>query len=155
MNIKKTYLETLLGLIVIIIAVFGISHIYKLRSTSKLDSSIKLNTYKAKFSNVEGINIGANIKIGGVNIGEVKDIVIDTTTYQIIVTIRVDEKYPIPSDSILAVSSSGLLGNKYIEIKPGSNDDFLKDEDFFESTLSSISLEDMLSKLAFNLGGNK
>lgn len=155
MNIKKTYIETFLGFLVVIIIAFCILQIYHLRSGPKIGDGFKANKYKARFHNIEGIATGAAIKIGGVSVGEVKEITVDKSTYQVIVTVNIDNTYNIPSDSILAVSSSGLLGGKYIEIKPGSGDDNLKDGDFFESTQSAVSLEDMLAKLAFSMGGNK
>ena len=55
------------------------------------------------------------------------------------------------SDSRAIVSTSGLLGGKYIRINPGAADDNLQENGKIKFTQSSINIEDLIGKLMYSL----
>jgi phospholipid/cholesterol/gamma-HCH transport system substrate-binding protein len=82
--------------------------------------------FTAAFEDVEGLNEGAPVLMGGVNIGHV-DVVqypADEQRSEVIVQISVvrDEARRIRSDSRASVAPKGLLGDKLIQISKGSPD---------------------------------
>ncbi len=59
----------------------------------------------------------------------------------------------LPKDSSAAVASSGLMGEKFIQITPGGEDNMLADGGKISFTQSSVNLEEMIGKFMFSGGG--
>ena len=69
---KSNTLESLIGALVIIVAIIFTSMAYKVSGNKqKMASGYVL---LAEFNNIDGINIGSDIKISGVKVGSVIDI---------------------------------------------------------------------------------
>ncbi|MCX8641452.1 MULTISPECIES: outer membrane lipid asymmetry maintenance protein MlaD [unclassified Gilliamella] len=83
------------------------------------------NTYRvyAVFDNIGGLKVRSPIKIGGVVIGRVSNITLqssDNDVYKPYVTMDIDTQYnKIPSSSSLSIKTSGLLGEQFIDINFG------------------------------------
>lgn len=149
-DIKRHSFETIIGTVVLFIAFSFVIKIYKSGNVKSVSNKgIVLN---AKFTNVDGIEVGTDVKIGGVKIGSVLDKKIDKKTFRAILSLAINEDMKIPTDSNAIISSSGLLGGKYVEIKPGIDDEFLKHEETIIYTQSSMNLEELIGKFA--LGNN-
>ena len=103
----------------------------------------------AKFNNVDGIEVGSDIKISGVKVGVVTEKSLDYETYRAILKFSIDKAVKIPLDSNAAVVSSGLLGGKYIDIRPGSEENYIQENGKISYTQSSINLEELIGKFAF------
>lgn len=144
MENKKSF-EAIIGALILLLCGLFFSHIVK------SNEWVKHEKYKdilyAKFNNIEGIKVGTEVKIAGVRVGFVENTQLDTNTFQVKVKLNVMENLNIPDDSILAVTSSGLLGGKFLNIKPGAGDTFLTNGSSFSSTQSSMNLEDLIGKL--------
>jgi len=103
----------------------------------------------AKFNDISGLNEHAPIKIAGVKIGVVEQIELMPKTYQAKVSMVIDHNFGgLPVDSSVSVATEGLLGMKYLDITPGFDDNKLKSGDEITQTVSSISLEKLIGKLA-------
>jgi phospholipid/cholesterol/gamma-HCH transport system substrate-binding protein len=105
----------------------------------------------AEFDRVDGLNTGADVKIGGVKIGSVSDLRIDPRSFQAVVTLRVRADLGLPTDSSAEVSSEGLLGGKYISIVPGGAERLLRDGGRITETQGSVSLESLLGRFIFSV----
>jgi phospholipid/cholesterol/gamma-HCH transport system substrate-binding protein len=105
----------------------------------------------AEFDRVDGLNQGADVKIGGVKIGSVSDLRIDPRTFQAVVTLRIRADLGLPSDSSAEISSEGLLGGKYVSIVPGGADRLLRDGGRITETQGSVSLESLLGRFIFSV----
>jgi phospholipid/cholesterol/gamma-HCH transport system substrate-binding protein len=103
----------------------------------------------AKFTAVNGLRPGSNVEISGVAVGKVADITLDQTLYQAVVTMQVQNAVGIPSDSVAAIKTSGLIGDKYVSIIPGADDSMLKDNDVLLDTQAALDIEEMISKYVF------
>jgi phospholipid/cholesterol/gamma-HCH transport system substrate-binding protein len=143
----KHGLETVLGFIVLIICIVFLKHSLKFSSFYNGQNE-KTKSLCAVFNNVEGIKIGSDVKIGGTRVGTVSNISLNKNTFQVKINILVDDNIQISTDAILAVTSSGIFGNKYLTIKQGIEEDYLKDGACFFNTQSSTNLEDLISKFA-------
>ena len=73
----------------------------------------------AKFKNVEGINIGSDVRMSGIKIGSVTNQALDNNTFDAILTFAIDPTIKLPDDSTAKISSEGLLGGKFIALEPG------------------------------------
>jgi phospholipid/cholesterol/gamma-HCH transport system substrate-binding protein len=122
---------------------------YSSFNTTKVKTSSGYNLY-AKFQNVNGIASGSDVKISGVKVGTVINQVIDEKTFRATLKFSIDNKIKLPSDSSAKIVSDGLLGSKYLEINPGSQEDFLGSEDELIFTQSSVNFEELLAKFMFS-----
>jgi phospholipid/cholesterol/gamma-HCH transport system substrate-binding protein len=105
----------------------------------------------AEFDRIDGLNDGADVRIGGVKVGSVTNLRIDPRTFQAVVALRVRSDIQLPADSSAEVTSEGLLGGKYISIVPGGGDRMLGDGGRITETQGSVSLESLLGRFIFSV----
>ena len=106
-------------------------------------------TVSAKFQSVSGLKTGAVVELAGVQVGKVDSISLDQERMVAVVTMKIQKDLNISEDSMAAVKTSGLIGDKYIKISPGGSEEFLKSGDVITETESAIDLEDMIKKYVF------
>lgn len=114
-------------------------------------------TYRiyAAFDNIGGLKMRSPVKVGGVVIGRVANIELDTKTYTPRVALDIQEKYHQISDtSSLAIRTAGLLGEQYLALNVGFEDPdmgtaILKDGDTIQDTKSAIVLEDLVGQFLY------
>ncbi|MCB1154698.1 MCE family protein, partial [bacterium] len=103
-------------------------------------------TLSATFNTAAGVSEGTKVNLAGIKIGVVKDIELDGPRARIIFTIRSSVK--IPEDSQVSIQTFGFLGQRYLEIMPGSSNRTMDDGEHF------YNVEDAqdISQLTANLG---
>lgn len=113
---------------------------------------------KMRFDNIGGLKLRAPVKSAGVVVGRVADIDFDDKRYQAEVTLNIDSRYRFPKDSSAKILTSGLLGEQYIGIEPGGDDQMLKAGDTITMTQSAIVLENLIGQFLYSkaaeAGGN-
>ena len=67
--------------------------------------------------------------------------------YSVNLKLSLKKDIKIPDDSIISIRSDGLLGGKFLDIKPGVSDNYLNNNDVFSATQSAINLEDLIGKV--------
>jgi phospholipid/cholesterol/gamma-HCH transport system substrate-binding protein len=113
---------------------------------------------EARFDNIGGLKLRASVKAAGVVVGRVEGIRLDPTTYQAIVTLRIDEGYQFTADTIASILTSGLLGDVYIGLDAGGDTKMLADGGTIAKTQSGIVLEKLIGQFLFDkaaTGGGK
>ena len=141
---KTQFFESIVGFFVICIAGWFIfSVVSKSEKFSYVANSTK---YSASFNDVSGILVGSDVKLAGVTIGKVLKLKLDNDNYMVEMILGIDSKINIPNDSEIIITSEGLLGGKSVAISPGGSDTFLKPNEKFPFTQSSLSLNSLLQK---------
>ncbi|MES1224700.1 MAG: MlaD family protein, partial [Bacteroidota bacterium] len=79
----------------------------------------RYSSYSVFFNDVAGLSKKADVKIAGVKVGWVDTLILVDST-QVEAKIMVLKPYDLHSDSYAIVRQDGLLGNKYLEVVPGS-----------------------------------
>jgi phospholipid/cholesterol/gamma-HCH transport system substrate-binding protein len=123
---------------------------------SGLSASATNDSYKlyANFDNIAGLTVRAKVTMAGVTIGKVTAIDLDHDTFMGRVTMEVDKRVNnLPSDSTASILTAGLLGEKYVGISVGGDDQLLKDGGIIHDTQSSLVLEDLIGKFLLNSVG--
>lgn len=101
----------------------------------------------ALFENIGGLKKRAPVKLSGVVIGRVANISIDPVTYKARVLMDIDEGYDnLPFDTSAAILTSGLLGDQYIGVTPGAEEEYLQQGDQLEFTQSALVLEELIGQ---------
>ncbi|GGW45759.1 outer membrane lipid asymmetry maintenance protein MlaD [Gemmobacter lanyuensis] len=101
---------------------------------------------RASFQSAEGITVGTDVRLAGVKVGTVSKIDLNPQTFYADATLTLREQVQIPDDSAALVSSEGLLGGNYIELRPGGSPDNLPAGAEIEDTQGSVSLIGLLMK---------
>ena len=110
----------------------------------------------ANFDNIGDLKPRAPVTIGGVRIGQVGSINLDTTTFKAVVTMHINSNQrSIPQDSSASIFTEGLLGSNYISITPGYEQAVLKEGDKIAVTHPAIILENLIGQLLFSVGKKK
>ena len=143
---RVNLIEVFLGLIVVLASIGFLALLYiKVDFFSLKDESFSLT---AKFDNINGILAGSSVKMAGVDIGSVKKIDIDLTTFEAVITMDFKNKYQFPDDSEASIQSDGLLGGSYVSIIPGGSEVFLSNKQEIAFTQGSTSLINLMLKFA-------
>lgn len=104
----------------------------------------------AKFDNIGGLKPKAAVKSAGVVVGRVEDISFDDKSFQARVTLALENRYVFPKDSSLKILTSGLLGDQYLGIEAGADDQNLAAGDVISSTQSAVVLENLISQFLYS-----
>ncbi len=107
-------------------------------------------TVSARFDNIGGLKPRAPVKSAGVVVGRIASIQFDDTTYQATVTMTIEKAYQFPKDSSAKILTSGLLGEQYVGIEAGGDDQMLVDGSKITQTQSAIVLETLISQFLYN-----
>ena len=101
---------------------------------------------RASFRSIQGISVGADVKLAGVKIGTITTLVLNPDTFMADTKIAVDKAIQLPTDSAMVISQDGLLGGSYVEILPGGMPEVLAPGDEIEDTQGAVSLINLLLK---------
>lgn len=148
---KKSVIETVLGAIVIVVAVIFLTFSYSSASVGGGDG-YEVN---ARFSSIGGLNIGDKVVISGVTVGDVSDITLDKKTFLAIVTMDVESGVQLPDDTAAFISSESLLGGLYLQLEPGASEDMIEEGGYIEYTQAPQNLEQLLGQFIFSMQGDE
>lgn len=103
-----------------------------------------------RFDNIGGLKPRAPVKSAGVVVGRVASIRFDDKRYLADVMLNIDAQYQFPKDSSAKILTSGLLGEQYIGLEAGGDDQMLKGGDTITLTQSAIVLENLIGQFLYN-----
>ena len=103
-------------------------------------------TLYAYFNKTDGLNNGADVRLGGMKVGRVVEQTF-ADRYRIKVEIAMNKNYHLSADSSVQIETDGLMGAKHLEIVPGADDELLEDGGEFAYTLDVMILNDLLDKV--------
>ncbi len=107
------------------------------------------NYYKvhANFSSISGLKSGARVEIAGVQVGKVSHISLVDDQAKVELSLKPEVK--IGSDVFASIKTQGIIGDKFVQLTPGAEEDFLQDGDEITETESAVDLEALISKYVF------
>ena len=100
----------------------------------------------ARFNRTDGLLVGDLVRLSGMDIGRVVNAKLDKD-FKAILTLQIKDSVKLPDDSSAAIVSSGIMGNKYIEIEPGGSEDLLSQGDEFAYTQDAMVLEELIERI--------
>ena len=103
---------------------------------------------EAEFDNVSGLKVGATVEIAGVTIGKVSGIALGEEDLARVVLL-INRDVEVTADAIASIRTQGLIGDKYIKIIQGADEERLKEGGEIFDTESSIDFEELVSKYIF------
>lgn len=104
-------------------------------------------TVAASFDSVSGLKPGARVEVAGVEVGKVDRITLDVKAGdRAIAYLKIKSGLKITDDVIASVRTSGIIGDKFIKLKPGGSETYLKENSMIRDTESAIDIEELVSK---------
>jgi phospholipid/cholesterol/gamma-HCH transport system substrate-binding protein len=101
----------------------------------------------AYFNSVSGLKKGSAVEIAGVEVGKVDRITLDPARgYAARVFLDIQSGVKLTDDTIAAVRTRGIIGDKFILLKPGGSEMLLRPGGKIRDTESAVDLEELLSK---------
>jgi phospholipid/cholesterol/gamma-HCH transport system substrate-binding protein len=101
----------------------------------------------AEFDSVSGLKPGARVEVAGVEVGKVDRIALDPKSGdRAVAYFKIRTGVKITDDVIASVRTSGIIGDKFIKLKPGGSDKFLQNNGKIRETESAIDIEELVSK---------
>ena len=147
---KKSILEFWVGLFVLLgVAALGVLA-FQAAGGKSVGGGAQTYTVYASFDDIGGLKPQAPIKTAGVLVGRVESIELDPKNFQAKVRMSLDKKYAFSVDSSAKILTSGLLGEQYIGLEQGGEEDKLRDGDMLTLTTSAMVLETLINKFVNN-----
>lgn len=143
---KQSINKVKLGIFVAIGVALFLAGIYYIGETKKLFST----TFRisAMFKDVNGLQVGNNVRFAGINVGTIEAIeIITDSTVKVDMILDVKTQKFIKKDAKAIIGSDGLMGNKIMNVSPGTTAFAMVENNDMIGTTIPISLDDMLLKL--------
>lgn len=106
-------------------------------------------TVEAVFQDAGGMRVGGDVMLAGVVIGRVDAISLKDNE-EARLTLRINDGVKISTDAFASIRTKGIIGDRYVRITPGMEEDYLEGGDEIEETESAINIEDLISKYIFS-----
>jgi phospholipid/cholesterol/gamma-HCH transport system substrate-binding protein len=105
----------------------------------------------ASFDEIGGLAVRAPVAISGVKVGQVSRIKLDPQL-RARVTLDLDPTLELPVDTRASIRTSGLLGDQFIALEPGAEEELLKPGEEIAFSDSALSIERLIGKFVNNAG---
>lgn len=148
---KRSVVETVLGAVVLLVALVFLAFSYKTANVGST-SGYRLS---ANFSGIGGLKIGDDVQVSGVKVGQVDRIELDPATFLARVTLDIDPSIKVPEDTAAIISSTSLLGGRYLQLEPGGSEEILPDGGSIQYTQAPQNLEQLLGQFIFSMSGKE
>ena len=109
----------------------------------------------AAFENVGGLKVRSPVTVSGVRVGRVEAINYDYSTFEAVVSLRINDDHDgFPEDTSASIYTSGLLGEQYIALEPGGSLENLTDGDRVQMTQSALVMEQIIGQFLYSVGAD-
>jgi len=143
---SRNLVETLLGAVVLLVAGMFLVFAYSSANLRPVHGYEVI----ARFERIDGVNVGADVKMSGIKVGTVLDQHLDTRTYHAVVRMSVSSAVKLPADSVAQVATEGLLGGTFIALVPGGEDALIPPGGEIKYTQAPVNLVQLLGKFIFD-----
>lgn len=147
----KNLIETAMGAVVLVVAGFFLVFAYNTAGMHEVSGY----QVTAKFNKVDGLSRGAEVRLAGIKVGTIVNQVLDLKDYNAVVTMTIEPDVKLTADTTAKITSDGLLGDKYVSLEIGADEDYIKSGGQISYTQGSVDLMDMVGRLIFSTTGSK
>ena len=148
---ERNLVETVMGAVVLVVAGMFLYFAY----TTAQVGSVAGYELTARFSRVGGLAAGSDVRVNGIKIGTVVESGLDPNDYAAVVRLSIDNQFRLPKDTVAAIGSDGIIGDKYLRLEPGSDKTLLAAGETITKTKDYRSLEDQVGEILFLATGSE
>ncbi len=145
---KRTTIDLWVG---IFVALGGAALVFLSFQVATQSTFSRNSTYSvsARFDDLGGLKVQAPVKSAGVLVGRVTGIRFVNDDFEAEATLAIDKRYSFPTDSSAKILTSGLLGDQYVGLAPGAEEETLADGGTVEFTQGAIVLEKLIGQFLY------
>ena len=103
----------------------------------------------ATFDEIGGLTRRSPVTISGVKVGQVVGIELDDNL-RARVELDLDARLEIPVDSSAEIRTAGVLGDQFVALEPGAEEDLLQPGEEFARTVNALQLESLIGRFVNN-----
>lgn len=105
----------------------------------------------ARFDEIGGLKVRAPVSMAGIRIGQVVALEFDPESFEAVATLEIEDRFDrVPADSSAGIFTAGILGERYVSIGPGADEEYLEEGDEIELTSSAMVLERLIGQFLFD-----
>ena len=142
---RRNAVETVLGAVVLLVAGMFVYFAYNTAQVKAIDGY----NIKASFFKIGGLTTGSDVRINGIKVGTVTNARLDPETFDAVIEMSIKSDIKLPTDTIAAIGSEGIVGGKYVRITPGSAKETISENGSISETKDFRSLEDQVGEIIF------
>ena len=105
-------------------------------------------TVYASFDQTGGLKPRAPVVLSGVKVGQVKAITLDKS-FRARAELDLDPSLKLPTDTMASIVTAGILGDRYVSLQLGGEEQVLKSGDALNFTESALILENLIGKFMY------
>jgi phospholipid/cholesterol/gamma-HCH transport system substrate-binding protein len=147
----RKVIESVMGAVVLAVAGLFVFFAY---NTAEI-RSVAGYPVSAAFYKVGGLKAGSDVRINGIKVGSVTALTLDPVTFDARVTLSISPDVKLPSDTVAAIASEGILGGMYVRLDPGREGTHLQAGETIRKTKDFRSLEDQVGEIIFLATGSE
>ncbi len=140
--------ETVIGAVVLAIAAIFIIFAYRTADIAPTSGYPLV----AKFDKIDGLNVGADVRMSGIKIGSVVAADLEQPSLLAVVRMNIRKDVGIPDDSAIRILTDGLMGDTFLSVEPGGGVDNLSAGDSFRFAQGSVNLIDLVGQAIYSSG---
>ena len=144
-------IETVMGAVVLVVAALFLFFAY---TTSQV-RAVHGYQVTAQFERVGALRDGSDVRIAGVKVGSVVSESLDPKTFLATVHMSINPAYKLPEDTVAEIVSNGLLGDQYMSLVPGGEEQTILPGGRIKYTQSPASLENLIGQMIFSQPGGQ
>jgi phospholipid/cholesterol/gamma-HCH transport system substrate-binding protein len=150
---KSNTLETLVGAAIVAVALGFFMFAYK---TAGLGGHAGGGMHiSAEFDNIDGVNIGSDVRVAGVKVGSVVGQGLNPKSYQARIDMVVQPDLQLADDTSAKITAEGLLGAKFVSLEPGGSETKITDGGVLSYTQGAVDIWSIISQAMFSKSNAK
>lgn len=142
---KKFDLELVVGIFVLV-GIVCLGYISIKLAKMEIFGGSTYEVY-AIFSDVGGLKTGSSVVIAGTEVGRVTSITLEDYEAKVVMSVSSDIK--LQDDTIAAIKTRGLIGEKYLNLTPGGSENIIAAGGQIRETTPPVDFEELISKYVF------
>jgi len=143
-------IEILVGAFVVMAVVAMVMLSLKVSNLASYGGDDEGYEISAQFENIGGLKERSPVSAGGVRVGKVAAISYNNKQFTAVVTMQIEGRYQFPVDTAASILTAGLLGEQYIGLDPGGDEENLAEGGEIDITQSALVLEQVIGQFLYS-----
>ncbi len=143
-------IEILVGAFVVLAVVSMVMLSLKVSNLASYGGEGNAYEITAQFENIGGLKVRSPVSAGGVRVGKVSAVVYNNEEFTAQVTLQIDGEYKFPIDTSASILTAGLLGEQYVGLEPGGDEENLAQGGEIDITQSALVLEQVIGQFLYS-----
>lgn len=143
-------IEILVGVFVVMAILAMVMLSLKVSNLASYGGEGDVYEIRAEFENIGGLKVRSPVSAGGVRVGKVADISYNNEQFTAVVTMQIEGNYQFPLDTAASILTAGLLGEQFVGLEPGGDEEFMVQGSEVEITQSALVLEQIIGQLLYS-----